>query len=108
MASDKMATDGAPRVPSWNGDPDLWETYKERMKIWLIATKPEPHCSLAARLIQNLSGTAQRIGLKIEEADLLQEDEEWAERRLVKPANHKPAMEKLLTALNKLAPKHGG
>ena len=99
-----MASDGAPRVPSWNGDPDLWESYKEKVKIWLIATKPEPHCSLAARLIQNLSGTAQRIGLKIDERDLLPEEERWEDRRLVKPANHKPAVEKLLQALSKLAP----
>ena len=96
--------DGAPRVPSWNGDPDLWETYKERVQIWLIATKPEPHCSLAARLIQHLSGAAQRIGLKLDKKDLLPEEEVWLERRLVTPANHQPAVDKLLEALSKLAP----
>ena len=72
-----------------------------------MASKPEPLCSLAARLIQNLTGAAHRIGLKMDEADLQPDEEVWLEKWLVKPANHKPAMEKLMTALSRLAPTKG-
>ena len=57
-------------IPSWNGHPDTWRRYEEEVRIWLLGTKLAVEYSLAARLVQKLSGPARRVGLAMKDEDL--------------------------------------
>ena len=58
------------RIPSWNGHPDGWKNYKEEVRIWMLGSKLDVQYCLAARLVENLSGPARQIGLRMAEAEL--------------------------------------
>ena len=49
-------------MPSWNGNPETWQQYKEDVRIWTLGTKLDVEYSLAARLVSNLRGAARRLG----------------------------------------------
>ena len=42
------------KVPSWGGQPHLWETYKDQVRIWLLGSPQTDDYSLAARLVSHL------------------------------------------------------
>ena len=102
------------KVPSWNGQADLWETYKDEVRIWLLGSPNTEEYSLAARLVAHLCGHARRIGLSLSDEDLMpttleppeEEGEEAGEgsqagrrpRRRCR-VTHKPAIDALLAKL---------
>ena len=55
-------------VPSWNGSPETWQSYKDEVRIWLLGTKLDVEYSLAARLVAKLKGSARRVGLAMTDA----------------------------------------
>ena len=58
------------KVPSWNGNPESWEAYKDEVRIWLLGVKVDVEYCLAARLVSQLRGPARRIGLAMTDAQL--------------------------------------
>ena len=65
MAEDPR--DDRARVPGWDGDPRFWRRYKDEVRIWLLAEKKDVDYSLAAHLIQRLSGAARRAALSLDD-----------------------------------------
>ena len=59
------------KVPSWGGQPDLWEAYKDEVRIWLLGSPNTDDYSLAARLVSHLRGPARRIGLSLTDEELM-------------------------------------
>ena len=57
-------------VPSWAGNPETWQAYKDEVRIWLLGSKLDVEYSLAARLVAKLRGPARRIGLSMTDAEL--------------------------------------
>ena len=58
-------------VPSWDGNPTTYRAYKESVRIWLLGEKADVEYSLAARLVQNLSGAARILGNSMTDAQLM-------------------------------------
>ena len=58
------------KVPSWNGNPETWESFKDEVRIWLLGVKVNVEYCLAARLVNALRGPARRIGLSMTDAEL--------------------------------------
>ena len=49
-------------VPQWDGNPTSWRRYKDEVRVWLLAERTDNiSYSLAARLIQRLTGAARRV-----------------------------------------------
>ena len=57
-------------VPSWNGNPETWQTYKEEVRIWLLGSKLDVEFSLAAWFVAQLKGPARRLGLAMTDDEL--------------------------------------
>ena len=92
------------RIPSWDGRPDLWEQYKDEVRIWTLGSAASADYSLAARLVSHLRGPAKRIGMGMTDEELeprVTEAEEGG-RCIV---SHKPPIQLLMTKLEVLAPQ---
>ena len=62
-------------TPAWDGNPQGWRRCKEEVRIWLLAEKVEGvEYSLAARLVQRLTGAARRAAMTLSDEDLMGED----------------------------------
>ena len=58
------------RIPSWNGDPTTWRSYKKRVELWVEGENLEVGYSLAARLAQRLTGSARVVADQIPTVEL--------------------------------------
>ena len=47
------------RIPSWDGNPATWWKYKADVELWKESENLRAEYSLAARMVQKLSGTAR-------------------------------------------------
>ena len=47
------------RIPTWDGNPTTWWKYKQEIELWKEAENLKAEYSLAARMVQKLSGTAR-------------------------------------------------
>ena len=47
------------RIPSWDGNPATWWKYKAEVDLWKEAENLKAEYSLAARMVQKLTGTAR-------------------------------------------------
>ena len=47
------------RIPTWDGNPATWWKYKAEVELWKEAENLKAEYSLAARMVQKLSGTAR-------------------------------------------------
>ena len=61
-ASGGKETSGRP-PPSWDGNPERWQTYKDEVRIWTLGTNLDVGYCVAARLVSALRGSARRVGL---------------------------------------------
>ena len=63
MADNENATGSAgaafSRIPGWDGNPQTWWRYKQDVELWLEGEDLEVKYSLAARMVQKLTGTAR-------------------------------------------------
>ena len=59
------------RIPGWDGNPATFATYRDEVRIWQLGENLDVHYSLAARLIQRLSGAAERRGLSMPDMELM-------------------------------------
>ena len=51
--------DGYSRIPGWDGAPPTWRRFKRAVDIWLEGENLDVPYSLAARMVQKLTGTAR-------------------------------------------------
>ena len=58
-------------MPSWDGNPTTYRAYKDSVRIWLLGEKADVEYSLAARLVQNLSGAARTLGNNMTDKELM-------------------------------------
>ena len=58
------------RVPSWDGNPEKWRSYRDEVRVWLLGTNLDVPYSIAARLVGQLRGSARRVGLAMSDDDL--------------------------------------
>ena len=49
------------QAPSWDGNQDTWDEFREAVNIWMMAEDLEKSYSVAARLIMRLSGPAKTV-----------------------------------------------
>ena len=47
------------RIPGWDGNPNTWWRYKQDVELWLEGEDLEVKYSIAARMVQKLTGTAR-------------------------------------------------
>ena len=47
------------RIPTWDGNPATWWKYKAEVDLWKEAENLKAEYSLAARMVQKLTGTAR-------------------------------------------------
>ena len=47
------------RIPTWDGNPTTWWKYKQDVELWLEGEDLEVKYSIAARMVQRLTGTAR-------------------------------------------------
>ena len=47
------------RIPAWDGNPTSWWKYKQDVELWLEGEDLEVKYSIAARMVQRLTGTAR-------------------------------------------------
>ena len=47
------------RIPGWDGNPNTWWRYKQDVELWLEGEDLEVKYSVAARMVQKLTGTAR-------------------------------------------------
>ena len=57
-------------VPSWDGNPTGYKVYKDAVRIWLPSEKLDVDFSLAARLVQNLTGSSRTLGNSMTDVEL--------------------------------------
>merc|ERR1712066_999027 len=57
-------------IPSWNGSPESWKTYKDEVRIWVLGSPCTADYSLCARLVAHLKGPARRVGLGMTDEEL--------------------------------------
>ena len=57
-------------VPGWDGNPNTWRRYRDEVRVWLLGEKTDVEYSLAARLVQRLSGAARRAALTLTDEEL--------------------------------------
>ena len=97
------------RIPSWNGSPESWETYKDEVRIWMLGSPATADYSLCARLVAHLKGPARRVGLSMTDEDLqptiTEVDTEADPPRTHRIISHRPAIKKLLDRLQALVPQ---
>ncbi|CAE8625872.1 unnamed protein product [Polarella glacialis] len=60
-------------IPAWDGHPAGWLTYVDEVKNWLLGDPLDVPYSIAARLVQKLSGPAKRIGNAMSDVELMPE-----------------------------------
>ena len=59
-------------VPSWDGNPHGWRRYRDEVRIWLLSERTTGiDYSLAARLVQRLSGAARRAAMTLSDLELM-------------------------------------
>mmetsp|Transcript_92866 Transcript_92866/g.167784 ORF Transcript_92866/g.167784 Transcript_92866/m.167784 type:complete len:158 (-) Transcript_92866:14-487(-) len=58
-------------IPAWDGHPAGWLTYVDEVKKWLLGDPLDVPYSIAARLVQKLSGPAKRIGNAMSDVELM-------------------------------------
>ena len=98
------------RIPSWNGNPESWETYRDEVRIWLLGVKVDVDYCLAARLVSQLRGPARRIGLAMTDDELSADPpappaEEGQPRPARTRAQSVAGINRLLSRLESLAPQ---
>ena len=98
-----MAEGGEPGrhtfVPAWDGNPAFWKRYKDEIRIWLLAERTDNvSYSLAARMIQRLTGSARRVALSMPDEDL-RPDAAYKDGDREVPADHAAAVKRLLAKL---------
>ncbi len=95
-------------VPTWDGNPIGYKAYKDSVRIWLLGEKLDVEYSLAARLVQNLSGSARTLGNSMLDEELMpdpvptgdgEEPPEHKKRRLL------AGIDRLLKKLEQLRPE---
>ena len=89
--------DNREQVPSWSGNPETWQAYKDEVRIWLLGSKLDVEYSLAARLVTKLKGPARRLGLSMT-------DEELNPPRAAENPDLRAGVNNLLTRLERLVP----
>ena len=47
------------RIPTWDGNPTTWRNFKRTVDVWLEGENLDVPYSLAARMLQKLTGTAK-------------------------------------------------
>ena len=47
------------RIPSWDGNPATWWKYKQEIELWKESENLRAEYSLAAQMVQKLTGTAR-------------------------------------------------
>ena len=57
-------------IPYWGGNPGTCRRYRDEVRVWLISEKKDVSHSLAARLVQRLSGAARRAALALTDDQL--------------------------------------
>ena len=57
-------------VPNWDGNPGGWKRYRDEVRVWLLSERKDVSYSLAARLVQRLSGAARRAALALTDEQL--------------------------------------
>jgi len=57
-------------IPRWDGNPSTWRRYKSEVQLWLAGEDVKVSYNLAARVIQNLSGSARRCALTLDLSQL--------------------------------------
>ena len=57
-------------VPSWDGNPTGYKICKDAVRIWLLSEKLDVGFSLAARLVQNLTGSVRTLGNSMTDVEL--------------------------------------
>ena len=80
------------RIPGWDGNPTTWWRYKQDVELWLEGEDLEVKYSIAARMVQKLTGTA-RIRANLLPVDNLRPQRPspavppvWQDEELVAPA----------------------
>ena len=57
-------------VPSWDGNPHGWRRYRDEVRIWRLSERTTGiDYSLAARLVQHLSGAARRAAMTLSDEE---------------------------------------
>ena len=86
-------------VPAWDGNPAFWKRYKDEIRIWLLAERTDTvSYSLAARMIQRLTGAARRVALSMPDEEL-KPDAGYKDGDKEVPADHAAAVKRLLAKL---------
>ena len=96
------------KIPSWNGSPEHWDTYKDEVRIWQLGSPSTADYSLCARLVAHLKGPARRVGLGMTDEELqptIIEGDREADPPTQRSVTHRPAIKKLLDRLQALAPQ---
>lgn len=57
-------------IPRWDGNPATWRWCRDEVRLWLRGEDVNVPYNLAARVIQNLSGSARRCAMGIPAAEL--------------------------------------
>ena len=103
-ASGGKETSGRP-PPSWDGNPERWQTYKDEVRIWTLGTNLDVGYCVAARLVSALRGSARRVGLSMADNDLEPDQgAEASEGVPARPKNLKKGIQNLMARLQTLAP----
>ena len=68
MADD--GDNGRRHIPRWDGHPATWKQYEQEVRIWRMGENLDVKYCIAARLIQNLSGSARRAALQLTDEEL--------------------------------------
>ena len=56
-----MDSEQRAHAPSWDGNQDTWDEFREAVNIWMMAEDLEKSYSVAARLIMRLTGPAKTV-----------------------------------------------
>ena len=57
------------KVPTWNGDPDQWESYGDSVKWYSWKTSVEDRSGVAAHVAGNVTGKAWELVNRLSEQD---------------------------------------
>ena len=70
MAEHETGHTAFSRIPTWDGNPQTWWKHKQDVELWLEGEDLEVKYSIAARMVQRLTGTA-RIRANLLEVEAL-------------------------------------
>ena len=61
------------RIPTWNGDVNRWQRYKDETRLWLLGENLNVDHLLSARLIARLQGAPRQACINMSQEELLPE-----------------------------------